>query len=190
MSETERALLAAILAAPGDDTPRLVYADWLDEHGRSEQAAIIRCDYWRLGGNPAGHHHFLKHYPDLCDRLVYLPGATPEVIALVRCGVVFLMAWWSGPARQAFAALVNAVRRGDLGGRVLIVVIDIDGVDESFNSPFESHPHAGYVRLVSGAGEASWVIRGRSVRATWYDTPPSELRQCVLFLANSYDGES
>jgi uncharacterized protein (TIGR02996 family) len=38
----ERALLNAILAAPDDDLPRLVYADWLDEHGRTERAEFIR----------------------------------------------------------------------------------------------------------------------------------------------------
>jgi uncharacterized protein (TIGR02996 family) len=27
------AFLQAILEAPEDDTPRLIYADWLDEHG-------------------------------------------------------------------------------------------------------------------------------------------------------------
>jgi uncharacterized protein (TIGR02996 family) len=32
MTPDELALLAAILADPGDDTPRLVYADWLDEN--------------------------------------------------------------------------------------------------------------------------------------------------------------
>jgi len=35
-------LLAAVLAAPDDDAPRLVYADWLDEHGRPDRAAFIR----------------------------------------------------------------------------------------------------------------------------------------------------
>ena len=46
----ESALLAAIRAAPADDAPRLVYADWLDEHGRPEQAEFIRvqCDLARL----------------------------------------------------------------------------------------------------------------------------------------------
>ncbi|MBA4068200.1 MAG: hypothetical protein C0501_31765 [Isosphaera sp.] len=38
----EDALLAAILADPDDDTPRLVYADWLDEHGRHDRAEFIR----------------------------------------------------------------------------------------------------------------------------------------------------
>src|SRR4051812_40296621 len=35
-------LLAAIRAAPEDDAPRLVYADWLDEHGQPERAEFIR----------------------------------------------------------------------------------------------------------------------------------------------------
>src|SRR6476660_8352291 len=36
------ALLAAIRQAPADDAPRLVYADWLDEHGQPERAEFIR----------------------------------------------------------------------------------------------------------------------------------------------------
>jgi uncharacterized protein (TIGR02996 family) len=38
----EQALLAAVLARPDDDTPRLVYADFLDDHGDSDRAAFIR----------------------------------------------------------------------------------------------------------------------------------------------------
>jgi uncharacterized protein (TIGR02996 family) len=41
MSE-EDALLAAIAAHPAEDTPRLAYADWLDEHGRHVRAEFIR----------------------------------------------------------------------------------------------------------------------------------------------------
>lgn len=39
---TEDALLAAVLAAPDDDVVRLVYADWLEENGKSERAEFIR----------------------------------------------------------------------------------------------------------------------------------------------------
>ena len=42
MSDEESAFLAAIADAPDDDTPRLVYADWLEERGRRE------CDFLRL----------------------------------------------------------------------------------------------------------------------------------------------
>jgi uncharacterized protein (TIGR02996 family) len=46
MTADEQALLAAIVADPDDDTPRLVYADWLDENGRPERAEFIRLDCW------------------------------------------------------------------------------------------------------------------------------------------------
>ena len=36
------ALIAAIRAAPKDDAPRLIYADWLDENGRPGRAEFIR----------------------------------------------------------------------------------------------------------------------------------------------------
>jgi uncharacterized protein (TIGR02996 family) len=38
----ETALLAAIRANPDEDTPRLVYADWLQEHSQPERAEFIR----------------------------------------------------------------------------------------------------------------------------------------------------
>src|SRR4051812_43794023 len=36
------ALLAAVRQAPRDDAPRLVFADWLDEHGEPDRAEVIR----------------------------------------------------------------------------------------------------------------------------------------------------
>jgi uncharacterized protein (TIGR02996 family) len=38
MTGDERAFLAAIEAAPTDEAPHKVYADWLDEHDRPEEA--------------------------------------------------------------------------------------------------------------------------------------------------------
>lgn len=37
------ALYAAVLAAPDDDTPRLVFADWCDDAGDADRAAFIRA---------------------------------------------------------------------------------------------------------------------------------------------------
>jgi uncharacterized protein (TIGR02996 family) len=42
MSPDESALIAAIEANPVADMPRLVYADWLEEHGHSVRAEFIR----------------------------------------------------------------------------------------------------------------------------------------------------
>jgi uncharacterized protein (TIGR02996 family) len=57
----EDAFLTAIGDAPGDDTPRLVYADWLEDGGQPERAEFVRVQcrwdaadptdpsYWDLG---------------------------------------------------------------------------------------------------------------------------------------------
>jgi uncharacterized protein (TIGR02996 family) len=54
MTADERALVQAIITAPDDDLPRLVYADWLDEHGRPERAEFIRvqCEFARAPADP------------------------------------------------------------------------------------------------------------------------------------------
>jgi uncharacterized protein (TIGR02996 family) len=46
----EKALIGSVIATPEDDAPRLVYADWLEEHGRAERAELIRvqCELSRL----------------------------------------------------------------------------------------------------------------------------------------------
>ena len=38
---------AAVLASPADDAPRLVWADWLDERGHEESAALLRASAGR-----------------------------------------------------------------------------------------------------------------------------------------------
>jgi uncharacterized protein (TIGR02996 family) len=46
----DAAFLRAVLDAPGDDAPRLVYADWLEENGQGDRAEFIRvqCELARL----------------------------------------------------------------------------------------------------------------------------------------------
>src|SRR5262245_43085265 len=62
MSESA-ALLAAVLADPDDDAPRLIYADWLDERGQPERAEFIRLQ--------VEHARLSKHAPrrQVLDRL-------------------------------------------------------------------------------------------------------------------------
>jgi uncharacterized protein (TIGR02996 family) len=44
MTGDDAAFLRAIAEAPAHDAPRLVYADWLDEHGQADRAEFIRRD--------------------------------------------------------------------------------------------------------------------------------------------------
>lgn len=59
----ETALLAAITAQPDEDTPRLAYADWLDEHEAPIQAEFVRTQC-RLAAATAAD----ADYPDLLER--------------------------------------------------------------------------------------------------------------------------
>ena len=48
------ALYRAIIANPDEDTPRLIYADWLDENGQPERAAFIRAQVEAVRADPFG----------------------------------------------------------------------------------------------------------------------------------------
>jgi uncharacterized protein (TIGR02996 family) len=66
----EDSLLAAIAAEPDDDTVRLAYADWLDEHGQSERAEFIRvqCEHASGRGNRERRTHLLKRSMQLIQQ--------------------------------------------------------------------------------------------------------------------------
>jgi uncharacterized protein (TIGR02996 family) len=70
MTATATGLLAAILDAPEEDTPRLIYADWLDEHGDPARAEFVRVQCALAGGCLSCH----------CDA----PGATCRLCPLRR----------------------------------------------------------------------------------------------------------
>jgi uncharacterized protein (TIGR02996 family) len=48
------ALRQAVIANRDDDTPRLIYADWLDENGQSDQATFIRAQVEAARAEPFG----------------------------------------------------------------------------------------------------------------------------------------
>ena len=74
------ALLAAIRAAPADDAPRLVYADWLDEHGEPERADLIRaqCEVARRSDEP-------PHGPTVVRANFFDPTGVPVPCRCTLC---------------------------------------------------------------------------------------------------------
>jgi uncharacterized protein (TIGR02996 family) len=64
------ALYRAILDNPDDDAPRLVWADWLDEHGDPDRAAFIRlqCEWTRLVPGHPRYSRLLAAWRALEDR--------------------------------------------------------------------------------------------------------------------------
>lgn len=83
------ALLRAILAHPDEDTPRLMYADWLDENGQPERAEFIRLQ-------------ILLHNTPFIRKGGYFavwPEPWASRIARVNRLVAAHGAEWAGPAR-------------------------------------------------------------------------------------------
>jgi uncharacterized protein (TIGR02996 family) len=85
----DAALLAAICAAPDDDAPRLVYADWLDEHGHPDRAEFIRVQCERARRPcPALHEREDRLWNAHHDKLAG-PLAAPGVRYLFHRGFAF-----------------------------------------------------------------------------------------------------
>ncbi|MFM8271921.1 MAG: TIGR02996 domain-containing protein, partial [Gemmata sp.] len=53
MTPDEQSFLSAVIATPGADTVRLVYADWLEESGDPPRAAFIAAQV-ELARTPPG----------------------------------------------------------------------------------------------------------------------------------------
>src|SRR5262245_29838251 len=58
MSTEGQLLFRAVLESPDDDPRRLVYADWLEDHGQEALAVFIRLQVeMRAGSGPQEHEH-------------------------------------------------------------------------------------------------------------------------------------
>jgi hypothetical protein len=112
----------------------------------------------KMTGNPDGVHSLVKYSKLPVERIRYIPDADEKVVAAISRGVLFQMAFWSGPAVQAFAKLTEVIARLDPDGKIELVVVDIDG-SERLSAVSE------FLGGVRGAGETAWVRNG-SVIAT------------------------
>lgn len=93
MASDERAFIRAILGNPYDYTPRLVYADWLEEHGKAGRAYYIRAGVsWEIcvEAGVESDHKLLMDLEKQCMRLQ--PYACPEALKpyqpVTRAGMV------------------------------------------------------------------------------------------------------
>jgi uncharacterized protein (TIGR02996 family) len=94
---TEEAFVRAVVGAPGQDTPRLVYADWLDDHGDAARAAYLRAEVewaapWKTdtppGWTPHSEGHDVpewnqEHWPGLDTMLALAAPFDPVWVARV-----------------------------------------------------------------------------------------------------------
>jgi hypothetical protein len=87
------------------------------------------------------------------ERIEYFPEADVNIVKAITRGILFQMAFWSGPAVQAFAKLTEVIARLDPDGVVELMVVDIDG-SECLSGVSE------FLGGVRGAGETAWLRNG------------------------------
>jgi hypothetical protein len=102
----------------------------------------------------------LKLPPELAARTRFCAEANREVVGSIRLGVLFVMAFWSVPARQAFVELKRVLEAVDSQRRLELVVADIDGCRQLAELPEIAGMPSG------GWGEAAWICQGRIVRTS------------------------
>lgn len=87
------ALLASVRAAPADDLPRLVVADWLEEHGEPDRAEFIRVQVRlaSLRSTPAAGTILTREFTEMAGReIALLPVVvTPTVGQYPHLGLLW-----------------------------------------------------------------------------------------------------
>jgi uncharacterized protein (TIGR02996 family) len=89
----EAAFVAAIRDRPQDALPRLIFADWLDECGRADEAAWLRADVRLAQSYPDLDRDDLRAVQDLRapDGVLPLSLATSLGEVIQTLGAVFLV---------------------------------------------------------------------------------------------------
>jgi hypothetical protein len=118
-----------------------------------------------VGGNPNGLRSLAKYSRLPVGRIRYVPDADAATVRSLRRGVLFLMAFWSGPSVQAFAKLTEVLARLDAEALELVVA-DVDGSPDLYELPeFKGKVH--------GAGETAWVRNGEIVATSGLGLNPA-----------------
>lgn len=111
-----------------------------------------------MGCNPEGLRSLVKYSKLPAERIKYVADADENTVRSIDRGVLFLMAFWSGPSVMAFAKLTEvlaALESEDLE----LVVVDVDGSPDLYELPE-------FKGQISGSGETAWVRHGKIVNTS------------------------
>lgn len=109
-----------------------------------------------MNGNPDGLASLSKYSKLPIERIAYHSAADATIIQSIDRGILYLMAFWSVSAVEAFGKLTEVVSRLDPAGELVLVVVDVDGSPALYNVPE-------FVRKIHGAGETAWIRSGQIV---------------------------
>lgn len=104
-------------------------------------------------GDPDGMRSLAKLTKLPIERIRYFPVSNTSVIGEINLGILFVMAFWSGPSIKAFHQLTEIISRLDPKGILEFVVVDTDGAEAFYD-------HPAFKDKLSGAGEVAWIKGG------------------------------
>lgn len=180
------AFLADIIASPADDTARLIYADWLQDHGEEDRAEFIRvqCEYSRL------HPHYAGHEEDdgceICSRATVLSGLLSTRFRISRnehppwakdCPSIIMQTKPTGPPvewqwRRGFVSFVKCPWPAwEQHGPDLVARHPVERVALSSPVPYRVQPDdVGLIGLERGTLGPLWeyLVGGVSIGTTHY----------------------
>lgn len=146
------AFIAAIKAHPDDDTPRLVFADWLEEHGEPARARVIR--------------NMVAAPGSLVSVLWSAENIRPWLVSTHR------LRKWRGCSAD-FRACVPEIKTGpyiDLEfsrGFAFHLVVAFDDWLGYRESLMDSHPLVQQLRIAGTPANLDWDVLRAMVRREW-----------------------
>lgn len=168
------ALLAAIEAAPLDDAPRLILADWLEEHGEYERAEFIRlqvaqrCEFETNGRTARLDELFVR-----ARALFYQPWAEPVRIVFGRPIAYYSRGFPKGPGHEIISATDFATN--------LPAVASWIGPD----TPIRIKAGPGQLKSLAAIPQLGWV-RILELCTSWRDEPTIDADDVTDLLSSPY----
>ncbi len=104
------------------------------------------------------------------ERVTYHFDSGTEILERIDRGLLFVMAFWSGPSFQSLVAITEILADLDPSGCLEFVVLDTDGATEL-------HDHPGFKNRLHGCGEIAWIRNGTIVVTTEIGFNPQDYRR-------------
>jgi hypothetical protein len=125
-------------------------------HGKMPGKPFTEVDKSLYMDETAGIKILQQIAPGVADRAQYIPAASPATVREIKCGVFFILAFWSCGARRAFRQLSETLSRLDPEVKVELVVTDTDQMQGIQDLPE-------FAGKIHGWGETAWIYDGKIV---------------------------
>ena len=101
----------------------------------------------------------------LKNRVEYIPDASTDTITEILSGILFVMAWWSGPSHASFRILRETLREYDPHGLLKLVISDVEQITHG------DMPEMFGQKVLHGSGEMIWIEGGEVVASATHGFP-------------------